>query len=252
MMGKVTLIVGGASGIGRATAEVFAREGAQLIIADINTADGKALTDTLGAYTRSVFLPVDVSQSSSVQEMVRLARQTFTRIHCLVISSGISEQAAPIHQLPEEEFDRVIAVNLRGPFLIMKYIVPWLLESGGGSIVIVGSAAGMVGAPMLPAYCSSKGGVIQMARVAAIDYATAGIRVNSICPGAIDTPLFRWALEHRPRGVPGLSTADTVDNLVNRVGNPYEVAEAILFLCSDRAPFIIGSELVIDGGKLTR
>ncbi len=250
--GKVALIVGGASGIGRAAAEVFAREGAQLILADINAAEGQSLAEKLSALSRTLFLPVDVSDTASVKNLVAQARQAFGRLDCVVNSAGIEGQDAPLHEIPEEAFDRVLAVNLRGPFLVMKYTIPWLLENGGGSVVNVSSAAGLVGAATMAAYCSSKGGLIQLGRVAAIDYALQGVRVNTVCPGVTDTPMMRRELARRPANVRGLSTLDNLDNLVQRVCDPVEVAEAILFLCGDRAPFVIGTEFVIDGGKLTR
>ena len=143
-------------------------------------------------------------------------------------------------------------MNLKGAFLLFKYVIPWLLESGGGTIVNVASAAGMVGAPFMAAYCSAKGGVIQLTRVAAIDYALKGIRVNSICPGVTDTPMLRREFARRPEGYAGLSTAAKLDNLVQRMADASEIAEAVLFLASDRSSFAVGTELVIDGGKLTR
>lgn len=252
LAGKVALIVGAASGIGVASAEVFAREGAQLILADINGKDGEAAAQTLGRQTRALFHPVDVSQADSVRGLIHWARHEYGQLDSVVISAGIAGPEAPLHELPDDGFDQVIAVNLRGAFLIMKHTIPWLLEGGGGNIVNVASAAGLVGAPTMAAYCASKGGVIQLARVAAIDYAMQGIRVNSICPGNVDTPMLRQDFAKRRAAQAGLSTAEKMDNLVNRAADAHEVAEAILFLCSDRAPFILGTELVIDGGKLTR
>jgi NAD(P)-dependent dehydrogenase (short-subunit alcohol dehydrogenase family) len=183
---------------------------------------------------------------------VRQAREVWSRLDIVVISAGIEGVAAPLHEWSEVDFDDVIAVNLRGAFLVMKHTIPWLLEGGGGSIVNVASAAGLVGAASLAGYCSSKGGVIQLARAAAIDYAARNIRVNSVCPGVVDTPMTRREFARRPQGQPGLSTAEKMDNLLNRACGPEEVAEAILFLCGARAPFVLGTELIIDGGKLTR
>lgn len=252
LAGKVALIVGAASGIGEATARVFAREGAHLILADIDAQSGSALAGELAGRTPSIFLPVDVSKTADVQNMVRQAREQFKHLSAVVISAGTEGVDAPLHELPEEAFDRVIAINLRGAFLVMKYTIPWLLAGVGGTIVNVASAAGMVGAATMAGYCSSKGGVIELARVAAIDYATQGIRVNTVCPGNVNTPMMRRAFGKRPAGVAGLSTMEKMDNLVNRACEPEEVAEAILFLSSERAPFMMGTELVIDGGKLTR
>lgn len=252
LAGKVALIVGAASGIGRATTQVFAREGAQLILADVNTADGQALAQTLNHKTRTVFIAADVRQSQSVQTLVNQARKAFNHLDSVVISAGIEGTSASLHEVSEADFDQVNAVNLRGTFLVMKYTIPWLLEGGGGNIVNVASAAGMVGAGTMAAYCSAKGGVIQLARVAAIDYAMQGIRVNSVCPGCVDTPMMRRSLAKPSTAVEGVSTLEQMDNLVNRACDPHEVAEAILLLSGDRAPFILGSELVIDGGKLTR
>lgn len=252
LRGKTALIVGAASGIGQATAEVFAREGASIILADINASSGQAVAKSLSEQVRTMFVTTDVSKSESVQALVRQARAEFDQLNIVVISAGIGGIEAPLHEMPEEGFDEVIAVNLRGAFLVMKYTIPWLLGSGGGNVVNVASAAGLVGAATLGAYCASKGGVIQLARVAAIDYAMQGIRVNSICPGNVDTPMLRQDFAKRKAALGGLSTAEKMDNLVNRACDAHEVAEAILFLCGNRAPFILGSELVIDGGKLTR
>ena len=252
LAGKVALIVGAASGIGRATAEVFAREGASLVLADITAEAGQALAEVLAAQTPAVFIPVDVSSSASVQALVQQARQAFPRLNCLVNSAGVEGEDAPLHKMSEAAFDRVVSVNLRGAFLLMKYAIPWILEGGGGSVVNVASAAGMVGAATMAAYCSSKGGLIELGRVAACDYAMQGLRVNTVCPGVTDTPMMRRELVRRPAGVGGLSTPDKIDNLINRSCDAHEVAEAILFLSSDRAPFVMGTELVIDGGKLTR
>ncbi len=250
--GKVALIVGSASGIGKATAEVFAREGAQLIIADVQEEEGRNVTSALNKQTLAIFSHVDIRKADSVQEMVVQARNQFKKLNIVVNSAGIEGVSAPLHELSVEDFDEVISVNLRGIFLVMKYTIPWLLESGGGSIVNVASAAGMVGAAMMSAYCSAKGGLIQLDRVAAIDYAVKGIRVNSICPGNVDTPMMRREFSTRPNGAPGLSTFEKMDNLVNYACDPIEIAETILFMSGDRAHFMIGTEVVVDGGKLTR
>jgi NAD(P)-dependent dehydrogenase (short-subunit alcohol dehydrogenase family) len=252
LTGKTTLIVGAASGIGLATAELFAREGAQLILADLDSTRGRSVAARLQGQTRADFFPVDISDTYSGRNAVEKAREDFVRLDCVVNSAGVEGQDALLHEMSEESFDHVVAVNLRGPFLVMKYTIPWLLACGGGSIVNVASAAGMVGATTMAAYCSSKGGLVQLSRVAAIDYAQQGIRVNTVCPGVVDTPMMRRELARRPANVRGLSTLENLDNLVGRVANASEVAEAILFLCGGRAPFIIGTELVIDGGKLTR
>jgi NAD(P)-dependent dehydrogenase (short-subunit alcohol dehydrogenase family) len=252
LSGKVALIVGAASGIGRATAEIFAREGASLLLADITPEPGQALAAELASRVPAVFIPVDVGSSASVQTLMRQARETFPRLNCLVNSAGVEGEDAPLHAMSEAAFDRVISVNLRGAFLLMKYAIPWILAGGGGSVVNVASAAGMVGAATMAAYCSSKGGLIELGRVAACDYAMQGLRVNTVCPGVTDTPMMRRELVRRPAGVGGLSTLDKIDNLINRACDAHEVAEAILFLSSDRAPFVLGTELVIDGGKLTR
>ncbi len=243
--GKVALVTGAAAGIGEATARLFAREGAQVIIADVDVKRGKKLAAELDKVTRAVFIEVDVSQSGQVEDGLARARGEFERLDVLVCNAGIEGKNCLLHEYNEADFDRVIAVNLKGPFLTMKHAIPWILEGGGGTIVVVASPLGMVVVPKFAAYTSSKGGVIQLSRAAAIDYAEMGIRVNCVCPGVVDTPMTQ-------RDIDLNGPVERWDNLVNRMASAGEIADTILFLAGPRSTFAYGSVLVVDGGKTIR
>ena len=243
--GKVALVTGAAAGIGEATARLFAQEGAQLILADIDAERGKKVSTELGEITRTLFIEMDVSQSAQVENGVLEAKRDFGKLDVLVCNAGIEGKNLLLHEYTEAEFDKVISVNLKGPFLTMKYAIPWMLEGGGGTIVVVASPLGMVVVPKFAAYTSSKGGVIQLSRAAAIDYAEMGIRVNCVCPGVVDTPMTQ-------RDIDLNGPVERWDNLVNRMASAAEIADAILFLAGPRSSFAYGSVLVVDGGKTIR
>ena len=243
--GKVALVTGAAAGIGEATARLFAQEGAQLILADIDAERGKKVSTELGEITRTLFIEMDVSQSAQVDNGVLEAKRYFGKLDVLVCNAGIEGKNLLLHEYTEAEFDKVVSVNLKGPFLTMKYAIPWMLERGGGTIVVVASPLGMVVVPKFAAYTSSKGGVIQLSRAAAIDYAEMGIRVNCVCPGVVDTPMTQ-------RDIDLNGPVERWDNLVNRMASAAEIADAILFLAGPRSSFAYGSVLVVDGGKTIR
>ena len=243
--GKVALVTGAAAGIGEATARLFAREGAQVILADIDVKRGNTVTAELDKVTHALFLEMDVSQADQVENGMALAKKKFGRLDVLVCNAGIEGKNALLHEYSETEFDRVISVNLKGAFLTMKYAIPWMLAGGGGAIVVMASPLGMVVVPRFAPYTSSKGGVIQLSRAAAIDYAEMGIRVNCVCPGVVDTPMTQRDIELN-------GPVEKWDNLVNRMASVEEIAEAVLFLAGPRASFAYGSVLVVDGGKTIR
>jgi NAD(P)-dependent dehydrogenase (short-subunit alcohol dehydrogenase family) len=243
--GKVALVTGGAAGIGEATARLFAKEGAEVIVADIDAERGAMIVEELSRCTKAAFFQADISSTAQVKAMIETAQKEFAKLDVLVCNAGIEGKNALLHEYSEDDFDRVIAVNLKGPFLTMKHAIPWMLASGGGTIVVVASPLGQVVVPEYAAYTSSKGGAIQLSRAAAIDYAAKGIRVNCVCPGVVDTPMTTRDIElHGP--------VDRWDNLVNRMASAEEIAESILFLASSRSSFAYGSVLVVDGGKTIR
>jgi len=239
--GKVAIVTGAGSGIGRAIATALHAEGAAIVAADIS-GNEKALADELGE--RAVAVRADVTEGSDVAAMVDAARAAFGGLHVMVNNAGIDGTMGPIADCSEENFDRVIAVNLKGVFLGMKHALPVMVAGGGGSVVNIASAAGLVGFPMLPAYCASKGGVVQLTRAGALEYAAAGVRVNAICPGVIDTPLTA--------GIdPGMTDAATAMTPLGRLGRPSEIAALAVFLASDESSYMTGAAVSIDGGFTT-
>jgi NAD(P)-dependent dehydrogenase (short-subunit alcohol dehydrogenase family) len=243
--GKVALVTGGGSGIGRAAALAFAREGAKVVVADI---DHAAATDTArqvadhGGDARAVL--ADVSREADIAAMIAEAVGAFGRIDCAFNNAGISGVRYPVHELELADFNRTIGVNLTGVFLCMKHELPVMLKQRGGVIVNNASVAGLRGSPKLAAYVASKHGVIGLTKVAALEYAAFGVRVNAVCPGWTDTAIISGLKDDEP---------EMFDKLITRVplrrlGRPEEVAEAVLWLCSDAASFAVGHPLVIDGG----
>lgn len=238
---KVAVVTGGASGIGRAMVELFHREGARVVIAD-RSGDEKEVAETLG--DDALALHVDVTRADDVDVMVRSTISTFGSLHVLCCNAGVDSPVAPVADYPEDEWDRILAVNLKGVFLSMKYAIPAMLESGGGSIINTASIMGLVGAPFWAAYCASKGGVVQLTKGAALEYATQGIRVNAICPGPVDTPMMRQFDALHPGMLEGLKAVVPLQ----RSAAPEELAAAALFLASDESSFVTGAVLPVDGG----
>src|SRR6266508_493862 len=238
LAGKVALVTGAAGGMGRATALMFAEAGAKVVVSDID-ADGGVATAALitdeGGEAR--FVTADVSDSRSVAELVRGTVAAFGGLHCAVNGAAIELERERLADVDEAVFDRIIAVNLRSIFLCMKYEIRQLLEQGsGGAIVNIASTNSFRPQPNQSAYTASKHGVLGMTRNAAIDYAPDGIRINAICPGAIDTPMLRAAIERRGREPD--EVADRL-SLLGRFGDPSEIAKAALWLCSDESSFTI-------------
>lgn len=247
---KVALITGGASGIGRATALIFAREGAQLIIADMNEEGGQQtvhmVTENGGHAT---FVQVDITQAAAVEMMITQAVETYGRLDCAHNNAGIL--GTPFMRLPdytEAEWDRIMNINLKGVWLCLKYEIPQMLQQGGGSIVNTASAAGLIGSAAFPIYDASKHGVIGLTKSAALQYAKQGIRINAVCPGVIRTPMVDEGIKINPRFEAGATT----QNPSGRLGQPEEVAEAVAWLCSDAASFTTGHSLSVDGGILAQ
>lgn len=238
--GQTALVTGAASGIGAATVRLLVERGATVLLCDRD----RERVEQLAVELRQPWQAVDISQPEEVVELVRWARAAVPQLNLAVHSAGVEGKSAPLVEMSLHDFDTVIAINLRGTFLVMQGLLPWMLEAGGGAYVNVASPLGLVGAPGAAAYCASKGGVIQLTRVAAIEYSRRGVRVNCVCPGIADTPMTA-------RDIAASGPLERYDNLLQRMATPEEIAEAILFLTSPAASFIVGSALIVDGGKLT-
>ncbi|MCK6212192.1 glucose 1-dehydrogenase [Georgenia sp. EYE_87] len=249
--GRVAVVTGAAMGMGEATARLFAQAGAKVVIADINEEAGRATTDALRADGLEVaFVRADVSSASSVEAMVAFAVQTYGRLDCAVNNAAMTPDTHPVAELDESEFDRLIAVDLKGVALCLTYEIRQMLaQGGGGAIVNISSVSGVRPQPNNLAYVAAKHAVIGMTKVASLEYAPSGIRVNSVGPGAIDTPMLRGALETigatEEEFAPQLS-------LLGRFGQPSEVAEASMWLCSDQSSYVTGALLMVDAGYTSR
>jgi NAD(P)-dependent dehydrogenase (short-subunit alcohol dehydrogenase family) len=247
--GKVALVTGGSSGIGRAAAEAFARAGARTVVSDVDEAGGNETVEAIqAAGGTATFVKCDVSSAADVENMVRHARSAYGRLDCAFNNAGIEGELANTVDCTEENWDRTLEINLKGVWLCMKYEIPVMLEHGGGSIVNCASVAGLVGFRNLPAYCASKGGVVELTRATALEYSDAGIRVNAICPGVIRTPM----VERVTAGNPEVEAQYTALEPIGRMGEPDEIADAALWLCSDHSSFIIGHALAADGGLVAQ
>ncbi len=243
--GRVALITGAASGIGRATALLFAEEGAKVVVADWDEAKGRRVAEEIGrAGGSAAFVRVDVSQPEQVEAMVRTAVETYGGLHVLFNNAGVEDEEAPTADYSLEAWDRVININLRGVFLGMKYGIPQMLKGGGGSIINNASVAGLVGFPYSAAYCASKGGIIALTKAAALDYARQRIRVNVICPGVIWTPMVERVV------APSEEIRKTLESMqpIGRFGQAEEVARLALYLASDDSSFCTGAPFIVDGG----
>ena len=247
--GKVALVTGGASGIGRATALTFAREGAKLVIADMNEEGAQQtvhmITEKGG---EAIFVRTDVSKAVEVQALISQAIATYGRLDCAHNNAGISGGGRALTaEYPDERWHQVMAINLTGVWLCMKYEVAQMLTQGGGTIVNTASGAGLVGLPGNCAYVASKHGVVGLTKTAALEYAQQGIRVNCVCPGYIQTPMTARGLSD-----PEQKAQIIAREPIGRVGTPEEVAEAVVWLCSDAASFVTGHAMSVDGGYVAQ
>jgi len=247
MAGKVALVTGGGSGIGRAAALAFARAGAAVAVADIDAAGGQATAEQIAAAGGAAhFIQADVSRAADVQAMVAETVAHFGRLDYAHNNAGIEGRVVPLLEGDEAEFDRIIAVNLKGVWLCLKHELPQMIAQGGGAIVNTASVAGLVGSAGMAAYGASKHGVVGLSKTAAVEYARAGIRVNAVCPGFIHTPMVDRFTGNQPAANERLAR----NAPLKRLGTPEEVAEAVVWLCSDAAAFITGHALAIDGGLI--
>ncbi|HEX2033052.1 MAG TPA: glucose 1-dehydrogenase [Chloroflexota bacterium] len=251
LSGKNALITGAGSGIGEAIAVRFAAEGARVAVADLDVAGGER---TVGQITaaggEAFFVPVDVSQAAAVQRMVELTVERFGRLDILCNNAGIGV-AAVCHETSEADWDRTMAVDLKGVFLGCKFAIPQMLAQGGGVICNTSSVAGQVGVLNRAAYCAAKAGVLGLTKSIAIDYAERGIRCNALLPGTVDSPWIGKILSQQADPAAQRRLMEGRQP-VGRMGRPEEIAAAALFLCEDDATFVTGTGLVIDGGLTAR
>jgi len=240
--GKVALVTGGGSGIGRATAEAFGASGAAVAVADISEENGNAAVAAIrGRGGTAEFVHVDVASEDSVKSMIAGILERFGQLDIAHNNAGIEGLTVPLAELPSDNWRRVIDVNLTAVFYCLKAEIPPMVERGGGAIVNTASASGLIGGYNLSVYTAAKHGVVGLTKAAAMDYASKGLRINSLCPGAIDTPFLA-----------GLSKP-FLDRLIfgtpmNRLGQPAEMANAVLWLCSDAASYVTGHAQAVDGG----
>ncbi len=247
--GKVTLITGGASGIGRATALLFAREGAAVAIVDVNELEGEAVVQTIvNEGGKAIFVRADVSKAVDCQFAVHQTVKQLGKLDALFNNAGIIRRAS-VTELSEEDWDRVMAINVKSVFLLSKYAIPIMTKAGGGVIINTASGWGLIGGRKAAAYCASKGAVVLLTKAMAIDHGAQNIRVNCICPGDIDTPMLRD--EAKQLGQPeDKFLAESAQRPLQRIGKPEEIAQAVLYLASDASSFVTGTALVVDGGGL--
>jgi len=243
---KVALVTGGSSGIGRATALAFAREGAKIVVADINIEGGEETVKMVRERgSESIFVKTDVTRAAEVEALVKRAVETYGRLDYAYNNAGVEESPQrTTADCTEEDWDRIVSINLKGVWLCMKYEIPQMLRQGSGAIVNTSSIFGLVSFAKRPAYTASKHGIVGLTKAAALDYASAGIRVNAVCPGVIRTSMLArvWA------GSPEAEELANASSPTGRIGTPEEVAEAVVWLCSDAASFVTGHPLAVDGG----
>ncbi len=245
---KVAIVTGGGSGIGEATAKLMAKEGAKVAIADIDDVNGKRVAKEIkAARDEAEFWHMNIADEKEVEKTFADINKKFGKINILVNDAAIVGPAGPTHELATEQFDKVMNVNLRGTFFCSKHAIPYMLKTGGGSVVNVSSIMGMLGGPALP-YNTSKGGIRNMTKADAYLYSRKGIRFNSVHPGFIITPLFTNMASKEPDGLEVAIKREGDRIPMGRMGKPEEIANGILFLASDEASYITGTELVIDGG----
>lgn len=244
--GKVVIVTGGGSGIGKAICKLFAARGAKVVVADINDEKGmetaREIRDERG---EAIFIHADVSKHEDVKAMIENAVKIFGRIDIMVNNAGVALGPYMIHETPLDALDATLNINVKGVFYGMKYAIPYMLKQGKGVIINIASAVGIVGIPRFGCYCASKGAVIQLTRVAAIEYAKNNIRVVAIAPGPTETALIgNWR-----KKIPGIDDTLKARVPLGRLASPEEIAKIVVFMASDEASYVTGSVIIVDGGE---
>jgi NAD(P)-dependent dehydrogenase (short-subunit alcohol dehydrogenase family) len=247
---KIALVTGGASGIGRACAQALAREGARaVVVADIDGEGARKVAREIEqAGGRALARALDVSDEEEVASLIGECMDRYERLDCAINNAGVSGPMGSLHEIELSDWTRTLAVNLTGVFLCMKHEIPVMQACGGGAIVNTASGAGLIATPGLAAYCASKHAILGITKTAAVENARSGVRVNAICPGSTDTPMLRSAMQTSPE-VEKLILASQPGG---RLGRAEEVAEAAVWLCSDRASFVSGASMLVDGAAVAR
>jgi NAD(P)-dependent dehydrogenase (short-subunit alcohol dehydrogenase family) len=249
LTGKVAIVTGASTGIGRAAVLALAAEGAAVVVADIDDARGEQVASEINDKGgTALFVRTDVADDASVAAMVSETVARFGGLDVAVNNAGIEGTPAPTSECTPENWQRTLAVNLSGTWSCMRHEIPRMLERGGGSIVNMSSVAGLVGFATIPAYVASKHGVVGLTKTAALEYAEQGIRVNAVCPGVIDTEM----VERFTGGQPDAEAAMLATEPVGRLGRPEEIADAVVWLASDRSSFVTGQAIAVDGGFVAR
>jgi NAD(P)-dependent dehydrogenase (short-subunit alcohol dehydrogenase family) len=244
---KVSLITGAASGMGRATAILFAREGSKVVVSDVDEAGGQKTIDLIHEMgADAIFVKANVSHEADARNMVEQTVAKYGRLDVLFNNAGVA-QGVELMEMTEEEWDRVVDIDLKGVFLGSKHGIREMLKTGGGSIINTASISGIIAQNSLPAYNAAKAGVINLTRNIAVEYGPRNIRANAICPGAIDTPMLQSAVSGKPENEPVVKYFHHMAPL-HRLGQPEDIAKAALFLASDDSSFVTGHALVVDGG----
>jgi len=247
--GKVALVTGAGSGIGRASALAFAREGARVVVSDLDVPSGDAAAEQIRRDGgEAIFVRCDVTVEAEVAALLDAALAKFGRLDCALNNAGGPGKGGRVHEIPSDEWNAILSLNLTGVFLCMKHEIPVMIRQGSGAIVNTSSGAGLVAVPLLAHYAAAKHGVLGLTKTAAIENARTGLRINAICPGSVETPALRAHMAKDPAIAKGILATQPG----GRLGQPDEIAEAVIWLCSDRASFVTGESFVVDGGAVAR
>jgi NAD(P)-dependent dehydrogenase (short-subunit alcohol dehydrogenase family) len=243
--GKVALVTGGTSGIGRAAAIAYAREGAKVVVAGRRAAEGEETVQLVRAQGRdAIFVPTDVAQEAQVKNLIGRTVEQFGRLDFAFNNAGIDQQPTPLLEQTVETYDQVMDINVKGVWLSMRHEIPAMLKSGGGAIVNTSSALGLIAFPDVEVYVASKHAVIGLTKSAAVEFGKQGIRINAVLPAAIETDMYRRFVGEKAEAIAAMAAMHPI----GRIGTPEEIADAVIWLCSNKSSFVIGHSLLVDGG----